>query len=83
MTDGTHTAHVTLLGDYTGSTFTAKSDGHGGTIVGDQGTSSVSAHPLIAAMASLGASGTGLEFAADFHRHLLPTMLGAPRTQIA
>jgi hypothetical protein len=35
VTDGTHTAHITLRGDYLGSTFTAASDGHGGVIVTD------------------------------------------------
>ena len=35
VTDGTHTAHITLVGDYASSTFTTSSDGHGGTIVVD------------------------------------------------
>jgi hypothetical protein len=35
VTDGTHTAHITLIGDYTQSTFVASSDGHGGTIIVD------------------------------------------------
>ena len=35
VTDGTHTAHIHLAGDYTASTFVAASDGHGGTIVTD------------------------------------------------
>jgi hypothetical protein len=35
VTDGTHTAHIKLIGDYLGSTFTASSDGHGGTTVVD------------------------------------------------
>jgi hypothetical protein len=33
VTDGTHTAHITLSGDYSSSIFVAKSDGHGGTLV--------------------------------------------------
>jgi hypothetical protein len=34
VTDGTHTAHINLTGNYTASTFTASSDGNGGTIAG-------------------------------------------------
>jgi hypothetical protein len=45
VTDGTHTATIALTGDYTGSTFTAASDGHGGTSVVDPST------PLAQAMA--------------------------------
>jgi hypothetical protein len=61
VTDGTHTAHITLKGDYTASTFTASSDGHGGTIVVDPRTKgAVSAHQFIAAMAGLG-RGAGSE----------------------
>jgi hypothetical protein len=33
VTDGTHTAHITLAGDFTASTFLAASDGHGGVAV--------------------------------------------------
>jgi large repetitive protein len=64
VTDGTHTAHITLKGNYLLSTFVASSDGHGGTIVvdptgnGDQATPpNLSPHSLIAAMAALGAPG--------------------------
>src|SRR4029077_1948201 len=35
VSDGTHTAKITLLGDYSLSTFTPSSDGHGGTSVVD------------------------------------------------
>ena len=35
VTDGTHTSHITLLGDFSKSTFTTSSDGHGGTYVVD------------------------------------------------
>jgi len=59
VTDGTHTAHITLEGNYTSSTFTVASDGHGGTKVVDpskarpKGQLSASPHPLIALMAGL------------------------------
>jgi hypothetical protein len=35
VTDGTHTAHITLAGDFSGSTFTCASDGQGGVLVTD------------------------------------------------
>ena len=35
VTDGTHTAHIALKGDYRTSTFIVASDGHGGTLVHD------------------------------------------------
>ena len=35
VTDGTHSANIALLGNYLASTFTASSDGHGGTAVTD------------------------------------------------
>ncbi|MEP6967504.1 MAG: hypothetical protein ABI906_05445, partial [Pseudomonadota bacterium] len=33
VTDGTHSTHITLTGDYTGVTFVASSDGHGGVSI--------------------------------------------------
>jgi hypothetical protein len=35
VTDGSHTANIVLLGDYTASTFNVSSDGQGGTFVVD------------------------------------------------
>jgi hypothetical protein len=35
VTDGTHTAHLTLLGQYVASQFHVGSDGQGGTVVTD------------------------------------------------
>jgi hypothetical protein len=35
VTDGVHTASITLLGNYLASTFTTSSNGHGGTLVVD------------------------------------------------
>ncbi len=82
VTDGTHTAQITLLGNYTGSTFVAKSDGRGGTTVVDPSRAPTSVHPFIAAMASLGASAAALEVAVAVTREG-PAMLMAPRTQMA
>jgi hypothetical protein len=49
VSDGTHTAHIRLAGDFTASTFTLSGDGHGGTTVVDPTRSG--AMPLIAAIA--------------------------------
>jgi hypothetical protein len=35
VSDGVHTANITLIGQYTTAQFTKASDGHGGTLVGD------------------------------------------------
>ena len=54
ITDGAHTAHITLVGNYTGSTFILSNDGAGGTLVKDP----VAAMPtaFASAMAQMGAS---------------------------
>jgi hypothetical protein len=54
VTDGTHTAKITLEGNYTASTFKVSSDGHGGTKVVDP---TAPPHAFIAAMAGFGARG--------------------------
>ena len=41
VTDGTRTANITLIGNYTGSAFVAQSDGHGGTLVHDPSIASL------------------------------------------
>jgi hypothetical protein len=44
VTDGSHTANIALLGNYTASTFVTSSDGHGGTnVVDPSATETVSA----------------------------------------
>ncbi|MGI9169370.1 MAG: hypothetical protein ACR2FH_04240 [Caulobacteraceae bacterium] len=55
VTDGTHTAHIALKGDYRTSTFVAASDGHGGTLVHDPAKAAAvpSPHPFVAAMAAM------------------------------
>lgn len=62
VTDGTHTAHINLKGDYRTSVFVAASDGHGGTIIHDPtagaiiqtGTAGRPTTAFISAMAALG-----------------------------
>jgi hypothetical protein len=38
VTDGTHTANINLIGNYSASTFVATSDGHGGTLISQANT---------------------------------------------
>ena len=47
VTDGTHTANLTLLGQYATANFSLASDGHGGTMVTDPPGSATS--PVMAA----------------------------------
>jgi hypothetical protein len=57
VTDGTHTSHITLAGNFSASTFTVSSDGHGGTKVVDP--TGASAPHFVAAMAAMGAAAGG------------------------
>jgi hypothetical protein len=65
VTDGTHSARITLSGNYTASAFITSSDGHGGTTVVDP-TPKKAPHAFIAAMAGfgegVGAGPSGLGF---------------------
>jgi hypothetical protein len=67
VTDGTHTANITLIGDYTASTFVVSSDHGGGTNVIDLAAPAepASIQPLVTAMATFappaGAAGHALE----------------------
>jgi hypothetical protein len=54
VSDGTHTAHIALAGDYLGSSFTASKDGHGGVIVTASAAMAPSAQAFVAAMAGIG-----------------------------
>jgi hypothetical protein len=58
VTDGTHTARIKLIGDYTASTFNLASNGHGGTTVTDP-PAPARPHAFIAAMAAMGAGAGG------------------------
>ncbi|MEO8927664.1 MAG: hypothetical protein ABI306_10940, partial [Caulobacteraceae bacterium] len=73
------------IGDYRSSTFTASSDGHGGTTVVDPAKAGAAAapHAFIAAMAGLGAVGaTSTQAIAEPWRER-PAMLAAPRGSVA
>ena len=89
VTDGTHTAHITLEGNYTSSTFTVSSDGHGGTKVVDPtkapagGQLPASPQSLIAAMAAASANDHGsIALTAEPWRAPAATLSG-PRAAMA
>jgi hypothetical protein len=86
VTDGTHTAHITLIGDYTGSPFVASDDGNGGVNIVDPATSETvvaSSHRFIAAMASLGARAGAAHATSGAHPDAWRPVLSTPRMQIA
>jgi len=57
VTDGMHTATISLTGNYTASTFVASSDNNGGTIVVDPPAGAPSPVAFAAAMAGFGELG--------------------------
>jgi hypothetical protein len=57
VTDGTHTAEITLKGHYLSTTFVASSDGAGGVDIVDTGAQPSSVHPFVAAMAAMAGHG--------------------------
>ncbi len=60
VTDGTNTASIKLAGDYIGATFTATSDGHGGTKIVDPTVGAAGHSAFVSAMSSFGASSAAL-----------------------
>src|SRR5665213_1301573 len=82
VTDGTHTAHITLVGNYTGSTWTASGDGDVGVIVATKsaGASAPTHAHFLSVMASLGATPAGpVQAAADNHAAGHAILAGAAR----
>ena len=78
VTDGTHVAHIKLLGNFTTSTFTASSDGHGGTKVVDPAAlgSTSSAAPLAQAMASMAPGAAAVSEHGAMSASLVPSLFG-------
>ena len=72
VTDGTHTAHIALKGNYVGVSFVAASDGAGGVVVTASG-----ARLLVAAMAAMGGAAGALTAPATV-RGPAPPSLAAP-----
>jgi|GEM_PF-5017492 len=83
VSDGTHTAHITLVGNYTGVTFVTRSDGNGGVSVVDRPSPAAARHQFVAAMASTGAGFAGaLHTATQIHPQAM-TLLAAPGARFA
>jgi hypothetical protein len=93
VSDGTHVAHIDLIGDYLGVTFIAKSDAHGGARVvasggerpmpvQDPSAAAAPVHVFVAAMAGFGASAAShaLSGRPEAVREM---MLSSPRVAIA
>lgn len=79
VTDGTHAAHISLAGDYLGTTFATSSDGHGGTMVVERART----HRFVAATASLGGC-DGLSTSASHEGwRLPPPNLARPQVSVA
>ena len=47
VTDGTHTANLTLIGQYVTAQFTKATDGHGGTLIGDPPLTAIAANDYV------------------------------------
>ena len=61
VTDGTHTAQTTLVGDYLGATFTAASDGKGGVDVVAASAQTPSVAHFAGVMAAMNGHGAAAE----------------------
>jgi hypothetical protein len=79
VTDGTDTAHIRLSGNFTGVTFTAASDGDGGTVI----TAAAGARPANLASAMAAMAPAGGDFAAASRPSTPPAALIALTTNAA
>jgi len=79
VSDGTHTAHIKLTGNYLSSTFVASSNGSNGVIVVDPtAPAAPSAQSFVAAMAGMGGgAGSSPSVASGVHESWGPTLLVA------
>ncbi len=98
VTDGTHTAKITLTGNYLSSTFVVATDGHGGTLVHDPAKTAASAPPthsppfstgpaplvpFIGAMAGFGAGNATASTSSLMAPLLKPAILASPHASVA
>ncbi|MEP6966715.1 MAG: hypothetical protein ABI906_01415 [Pseudomonadota bacterium] len=87
VTDGTHTAHIKLAGDYDPSRFGSFDDGHGVGVFYKAAPAVTPAlgasHGFVAAMASFGADAGGPAHAAIEAHYVRPAMLAVPRMAMA
>ena len=87
VSDGVHTAHINLVGDYHASTFGAFSDQNGGVDVFCEAATEAqvpaASHRFVAAMAGLGAGAGGPTHVANEGSYTRPVMLSVPRMAMA
>ena len=86
VTDGTHTAHITMVGNYLSSAWVASSDGHGGVSVVDppaQAPAVQSTAAFASVMASMAPSGATLLAVGQSHVETMRPLLSAPRANLA
>jgi hypothetical protein len=77
VSDGKHTAHIHLAGDYLNSTFTLSQDASGRTMVTDPAAAAPSATPLVSAMAAF-APPAALSATSSVQAQPPPTLLATP-----
>ncbi len=77
VTDGTHTAKITLGGNFSGSTFTTSSDGHGGVKVVDPPEANPSAALFASQAAAMSSSGGSTSLATQPEAKPLTPFLAA------
>lgn len=84
VTDGTHTAHIKLVGNYIGSTFVASGDGHGGVTIVDTkgGPTTPPPHTFIAAVAAFAPIRAGPVQTAMEMRSFTAFSMGSPRAHL-
>jgi hypothetical protein len=83
VSDGTHTAHIDLVGDFLGSTFVAASDAHGGISIVATTGDAPSAPAFVSAMAGLGGRSSAPIHAEEAAYLDVRAVLLAPRGQLA
>jgi hypothetical protein len=85
VTDGTHTARITLVGDYLGAAFTAVSDGKGGVDIVTSSAQAPSAARYAGAMAGFGGHGGSAAALVDARTIQAdhPPILTAPRIALS
>jgi hypothetical protein len=85
VTDGSHTSHIDMVGNYLGETFKAVSDGSGGTkVVAEVAkTSAAAQHAFVAAMSSFGATPAVSVNSHDGHGLVRNAMIALPNAHDA
>ena len=67
VSDGTHIAHITLIGDFRHTAFVTSNTGAGVAVQASGGAALASPHPFVAAMAAMPSAGEAAPVMADAH----------------